>query len=142
MNQPNKQNPPVYVYSGDEIIKLPYDKETQFSDADDSFEPAVAMVSVKCGNCGSVNVLIDDDVERTETHPREMGNESHYGAKCEAYCESCEQEMSVEVSFSEYADTWIFSSRDQENCEMVEVGGFGEALETFRKMAEDVRGQP
>ncbi len=97
------------------------------------------MLSVKCDNCGSVNVLIDESVERTETHPRQMGTESYCVGKCEGVCESCKKDLSVEVDFLEYADTWIFHDRDETDCEMIDVKGFEEALRAFQNLSREVR---
>lgn len=140
MNQSDQQaSPTLYVFSGKEIIELPYDKEVHYPDGVDTFTPSVAMLSVSCDNCGGIVVLIDEDVEQTETHERQMGNENYYEATCFGVCESCGWNLEVYADFSEYAYTWVFFNRVEYECKMVDLAGFENALRTFEEISRRAR---
>jgi hypothetical protein len=135
--QPNK--PPAYVISGDEILTIPFahNETIQRPDTDGKFVPKTIMVSATCKKCGSINVIWDDEVQETEREERQMGNEIYYEANCERECATCGAQIEIDVHVSKYADGWKFTNHADEGCELVEVNGFVDALETFAEMSRD-----
>jgi hypothetical protein len=64
-----------------------------------------------------------------------MGLEKYYIAGCEGECKSCKKEMTLEARLSVYAYDWPFFKKKEKGCNLVEVLGFEDALNTFVKWA-------
>jgi hypothetical protein len=95
---------------------------------------------VVCSNCGTLNLLIGQDIECVSSHEREMGPERIHSDTLYGKCVNCGAEMEAKVDIYEYPLNTFqhFEIDEEQNCKAVKIGNFREFIQALMSMKPEI----
>ena len=89
-----------------------------------------AVMPIKCKKCKSLNLAYFYEPEPSGSEEREMGVESIFYLTSDQECDSCKENLHIEIGVSNYVDQLLCSVDEVDGCEPVTINGLTDFLET------------
>ena len=122
----------VKTFNTDDSVRQPIGRD--FHSFITEFDYSV--MPIKCKKCKSINLAYFYEPEPGGSDERGMGVESIFYLTTDQECESCKENLHIEIGVSTYVDQLLCSIDEVDACEPASIYGLTDFLETQSKILE------